>query len=163
MDIDNTGLTTNRDVPVYYDGAEYLYDPVNGINAAKTGYPVYQLTAFAQTSAGAKYKLRRDISTLPPFPGLPGALVLDGPTPSFGTPNSNNYVIDGTDQAVIPGPAVPAIAVISNSDVTSVKSQLARPDHYTGSGGSGTPAGTGRCTKCCVQHASGLFLGSGVG
>ena len=124
-------------------GQEYLYDPVNGINAAKTGYPVYQLTAFAQTSSGAKYKLRREISTLPPFPGLPGALVLDGPTPTFGTPNSNNYVIDGTDHAVPPGAAVPAIAVISNSDVTSVKSQLARPDHYTGSGGTGTPANTG--------------------
>ena len=33
--------------------------------------------------------------------------------------------------------------MINNSDVTSVKSQLARPDHYTGSGGSGTPANTG--------------------
>ena len=39
-DVDNTGLTTNQDVPVYYDGAEYLYSPPT-INATKTGYRVY--------------------------------------------------------------------------------------------------------------------------
>jgi len=141
-DVDNTGLTTNQDVPVYYDGAEYLYSPPT-INATKTGYRVYQVTAFATGTSGSGYKVRREISNLPPFPGLPGALTLNGPTPNFGTPNSNNYVIDGTDHAASPGAALPAIAVISNGDVTSVKSQLARPDHYTGSGGSGTPAGTG--------------------
>ena len=35
-DVNNGGLTTNQDVPVYYDQAEYLYDPGAGINASKT-------------------------------------------------------------------------------------------------------------------------------
>jgi len=61
LDVDNAGITTNRDVPVYYDGAEYLYDPGNGINAAKAGFPVYLVTSFARTTDGAITKLRREI------------------------------------------------------------------------------------------------------
>ena len=80
-DVDNTGLTTNPDVPVYYDGAEYLYSPPT-INATKTGFRVYQITAFAQATSGAGYKLRREISTAG-FPGQPGAIFFNGPTPTF--------------------------------------------------------------------------------
>lgn len=47
-DVDNTGLTTNQDVPVYYDGGQYLYSPPP-INATKTRFRVYQITAFAQS------------------------------------------------------------------------------------------------------------------
>ncbi|MCI0417740.1 MAG: pilus assembly PilX N-terminal domain-containing protein, partial [Acidobacteria bacterium] len=132
-DVDNTGLTTNQDVPVYYDGAEYLYSPPT-INPTKTGYKVYQITAFAQTSSGAAYKLRREISTAG-FPGMPGAVYLPGPAPIYGAPNSNNFVVDGNDQGG--GPAKPAIAVLNAVADAAVTGAIPgnRLDHYTGSGG----------------------------
>ena len=80
-DVNNGGLTTNQDVPIYYDHAEYLYDPGAGINASKTGYPVYQLTSFARTSDGTSSKVRREISSAG-FE-MPGAIFFDGPNPTF--------------------------------------------------------------------------------
>jgi len=132
-DVNNGGLTNNQDVPIYYDQAEYLYDPGAGINASKTGYPVYQLTSFARTSDGASYKVRREISSAG-FE-LPGAIFFDGPNPTFAdAPNSNDYWVNGNDQSG-GGYNMPAIGVISDAADTSISAGLPRPDHYVGSGG----------------------------
>jgi Tfp pilus assembly protein PilX len=133
-DVNNGGLTNNQDVPIYYDQAEYLYDPGAGINASKTGYPVYQLTSFARTSDGASYKVRREISSAG-FE-LPGAIFFDGPNPTFAdAPSSNDYWVNGNDQAG-GGYNMPAIGVISDAADTSISAGLPGPDHYIGSGGS---------------------------
>ena len=131
-DVDNTGLTTNPDVPVYYDGAEYLYSPPT-INATKTGFRVYQVTAFAQATSGAGYKLRREISTAG-FPGQPGAIFFNGPSPTFLAPNSNPYWVNGNDGGG--GTNKPAIAVTTDAADTAISAGLPRPTHYIGSGGS---------------------------
>jgi Tfp pilus assembly protein PilX len=130
-DVDNTGLTTNQDVPVYYDGAEYLYSPPT-INATKMGYCVYQITTFAQSSSGTGYKLRREISSAK-FPGMPGAIFFNGPNPTFDAPNSNPYWVIGNDGGG--GPDKPAIAVTTDEADTDISSGLPRPTHYIGSGG----------------------------
>lgn len=131
-DVDNTGLTTNQDVPVYFDGAEYLYSPPT-INAAKNGFPVYQITALAQTPSGVAYTLRREVCSV--GIGMPGALYLPGPSPNYIAPSSNNFVVDGNDQAG--GPAIPSIGVLNGAADASVTAAIpvGRQDHYTGSGG----------------------------
>ncbi|MBZ5564757.1 MAG: hypothetical protein LAP13_20340, partial [Acidobacteriia bacterium] len=50
QDVDNTGLSTNPDTPVYFDGSQYLFDPTNGINPYRMGFPVFQITAFSMKS-----------------------------------------------------------------------------------------------------------------
>jgi len=131
-DVDNTGLATNQDVPVYYDGAEYLYSPPT-INPTKTGFRVYQITAFA-SAAGSGYRLRREISSAG-FPGMPGAVYLPGPLPTYSAPSSNPFIIDGNDQAG--GPAKPAMGVLNAAADAAVTAAIPanRLDHYTGSGG----------------------------
>ncbi len=132
-DVNNGGITTNQDVPIYYDGAEYLYDPANGINASKTGFRVYQITSFGRTSDGASSKLRREISSSG-FPGMPGAVFFNGPAPVYDAPSSNPFRVEGADQSG--GPAKPAIAVINAAADTAVTGAIPgnRQDHYTGSG-----------------------------
>jgi Tfp pilus assembly protein PilX len=131
-DVNNGGLSSNQDVPVYYDGAQYLYDPVNGINAAKIGFPIYQLTSFARTPDGSSCILRREVSSAA-FPGMPGAIFFNGPSPTFAAPNSNPYWVIGNDAAG--GANKPAIAVTTDAADTSISAGLPRPTHYIGSGG----------------------------
>ena len=130
-DINNGGLANNQDVPVYYDGAQYLYDPINGINAARSASPD-SLTSFARTPDGSGCILRREISSAA-FPGMPGAISSMGRTPLLTHPNSNPYWVIGNDAAG--GPNRPAIGVITDAADTSISAGLPRPTHYIGSGG----------------------------
>jgi Tfp pilus assembly protein PilX len=133
QDVDNTGLTTNQDAPVYFDGAQYLYDPINGINSYKTGFPVFQITSFSMTPDGATYKIRREVSSAG-FPGLPGALFLNGPNPVFDAPSDLSYWVVGTDLGGS-GFDRPAIGVLSGAAVVTISAGLPDPTHYIGSGG----------------------------
>ncbi len=133
QDVDNTGLTTNQDVPVYFDGSQYLYDPINGINPFKTGFPVFQITAFSLTLDGASSRLRREVASAG-FPGLPGTLFLNGPNPVFNPSTSSNHWVVGTD---LGGSGVdrPAIGVLSDPAVVAIDMTLPDPTHYVGSSG----------------------------
>ena len=133
QDVDNAGLTTNQDTPVYFDGAQYLYDPVNGINPLKMGFPVFQLTSFSMTPEGAACKVRREIASAS-FPGLPGALFLNGPSPTFNGSTSPFYWVNGNDLAAS-GVNKPAIGVLSNVVVANLVPILPVPGNYVGSGG----------------------------
>ena len=170
QDIDNGGLSTNQDVPIYYDGSQYVYDPAHGINASRTGFPVYQLTSHAQSTDGATSILRREISNAG-FPGLPGALFFDGPTPVFNAPNSNPFWINGNDSAGS-GNNKAAIAVITDAADTAISSGLPRPTHYIGSGGTtpdvqnvaanlpasyNSPQGLEDVANQVAQHANGTY------
>jgi Tfp pilus assembly protein PilX len=132
QDVDNSGLTTNQDAPIYFDGAQYLYDPINGINSHKMGFPVFQVTSFSMTPDGATYKIRREVSSAG-FPGLPAALLLNGPNPVFNAPSGLSFWVAGTD---LGGSGVdrPAIGVLSGADAVPISAGLPDPTHYTGSG-----------------------------
>jgi hypothetical protein len=71
-----------------------------------------------------------------------GAVTEAGPTPTWGTPNSNGFKVSGTDANGAAGApadcdktqvaAKPAIGVLDNAGVTAVKNQLGVPQNYTG-------------------------------
>jgi hypothetical protein len=113
--------------------------------AANAGYntePVYLITSMAITPLGSRRVGQYEAAAFNLVPP-PGALQLDGPTPSFGTPHSANAAIDGTDQSGTP-PAVPtscttnlgtqpAIGTDNAADAASVGGQIFRPVNFTGS------------------------------
>lgn len=104
--------------------------------------PVYIITSLAITPQGSRRIGQYETAALSITPPASG-LVLDGPTPSFGTPHSANAGINGTDGSGTP-PAVsgcspntgaqPAIGTDNSGDATNVAGQIFRPDLFTGQG-----------------------------
>ena len=76
-----------------------------GTGATATAYvqggtyysPVYLLTALGVSPGGARSMVQMEAAPAIRALSLPGALTLDGPNPTFGAPNSNNFMINGTD------------------------------------------------------------------
>lgn len=99
------------------------------------GLPVYLLTSMAMTPDGARRITQEEIAAVL-LPPLPGALTLDGPAPTVGTPHSGPYTIEGHNAnscgQAPPGVSLPAIGATSNTDATNVGSALFRPGNYTG-------------------------------
>ena len=96
---------------------------------------VYLLTSLAATKTGARAMAQMEVGVRPPFSlNLGGALTLAGPGASFGSPNSNNFQIQGNDGC---GKAAtkPAIGVYDNQSQTNVINNLGKPSNYTGAGG----------------------------
>ena len=116
---------------------------------------VYLITAFAQTPTGARAMAQMEVGvnyqTYPLVLG--GALTLAGPSPSFTSPNSQPFHIDGVDHAGAsasepPGcksankyPSLPAIGVYDDPNnptsptaQNSVISDLGKPNNYVGKG-----------------------------
>ncbi|HEU5450859.1 MAG TPA: hypothetical protein VFU76_02685 [Terriglobales bacterium] len=59
--------------------------------------PVILLTALGQTRTGGRAMTQMEVAYRVKALTLPGALTLAGPTPSYGSPNSNNFYISGID------------------------------------------------------------------
>lgn len=59
--------------------------------------PVYLITSLGYSPAGARSMVQIEAAPAIRALSLPGALTLDGPQPSFGAPNSNNFQISGID------------------------------------------------------------------
>jgi hypothetical protein len=129
----------NNTIPLYYDGTRF--------NLTNTGAQVLEITALAALPGGTQRMVQYTIaSPLPLIASFPSALTLDGPSPAYGTPHSNNYRINGADRQGPSGagtcgsplqPTQPAIGVVTAADGGSsgtVAGQLFRPDHYTGTG-----------------------------
>jgi hypothetical protein len=142
-------------------GSGYLIEPTVTLSAPPSGTTatatatigrgtnygkVYVLTSLAETATGARSMAQMEVAS--PVLGFatPGALTLDGPNPIIGAmPNSNNFVITGADANSCSQTAEadrPAIAGYDdpNADppthsVDTIISELPRPDHYTGYGG----------------------------
>jgi len=106
---------------------------------------VYMLTSLAYTKngSGAQSMAQMEAAVRPPAEfKLPGALTLAGPSPTFGTPNSNNFKINGTDAdscGQTANPPLPAIGVDDNpanptspTAQSSVISALGKPNNYIG-------------------------------
>ena len=108
--------------------------------------PVYELTALAVTKSGSRRMIQYEVSQ-GTFPPIPGAIVFDGPTPSFNPPNSGAFAVDGTDVDQGPGtggcPAaanVPALGGYNAASATTLTNDVTnRPTSYT-SGATATPA-----------------------
>jgi len=107
--------------------------------------PVYMLTSLAYTrnGNGAQSMAQMEAGVRPPSQfRLAGALTLAGPSPTFGSPNSNNFKIIGTDANSCGQTAnapLPAIGVYDNpNNPTSptaqvdVISALGKPQNYIG-------------------------------
>jgi hypothetical protein len=103
---------------------------------------VFLITTMARSPAGARSMAQMEVVT--PVRGMAGlgALTLDGPGPTFNSPNSMNFVINGHDANTCGGSAIPAKPAIGAYDdpnnpttptgVTTITGDLARPDHYYG-------------------------------
>lgn len=106
---------------------------------------VYTMTSMAITKngQGAQAMAQMEAATVPPWQfKLGGALTLAGPSPSFSTPNSNNYQINGNDAnscGQTADPSLPAIGVYDDPNnptnptaQSSVISDLGKPQNYIG-------------------------------
>jgi Tfp pilus assembly protein PilX len=105
---------------------------------------VYLLTALAQTQSGARAMAQMEVGvTYQQYSiSLGGALTMAGPSPTFGTPNAQNFVMNGNDAnscGQTAYPAKPAIGVFDDPNnptsptaVASVLNALGKPNNYIG-------------------------------
>jgi len=104
--------------------------------------PVYELTALAVTNSGSRRMTQYEV-TSDRFPPPPGAMVFDGPNPTFGAPNSNALQVNGNDANLGPNNGAgcgspsnqPALGGFDNPAVTTLTSSVYRPNLFTGTGG----------------------------
>lgn len=104
--------------------------------------PLYIVTSMAVTPSGSRRVGQYELGAFNIAPPA-GGLVLDGPSPVFNTPHSNNASINGNDGSGSP-PALagcsttsasePAIATDNTADATLVGGEIFRPVNFTGSG-----------------------------
>jgi len=140
-------------------GSKYLNPPVvtisggggptvttTGILGGTTYYgQIVQVTAYAETPTltnrqGSRAMMQEELTTNLRYPfqfSIGGAITIPGPNPNFGTPNSNNFYVKGTDANSCGGVAVakPSIDVYDPTSTTATDdmiAQLSRPDHYPG-------------------------------
>jgi hypothetical protein len=150
-----TGVTlTNAGAGYTSDPTVTFSPPGSGTTATATAVigrgtnygKVWVLTSLAQTASGARTMSQMEVASPVLGFGVAAALTLDGPNPIIGSmPNSNNFVIEGSDLnscGETADPVHPAIAGYDdpNADpatnsVDTIISSLPRPDHYTGYGG----------------------------
>jgi len=141
----NNALTSYSTNGVSTSGAQTCW---NGTNEETTScappdfLPVYTMTALAVTPTGSRRMVQAEIAEDRLNFNASAALTLDGTGDTASMPSSNNFGISGTDVggcgATTTNPAVPAIGVGSNADVTTVAGAIPnnRKNNYTGSGGS---------------------------
>jgi len=126
---------------VCWNGTNEIATAAASCVAANTNYlPVYELTALAVTPSGSRRMTQYEVERTA-FPPMPGAMIFDGPNPTYGAPNSNAFNVSGTDADQGPnggagcGAATnePAVGAYNNGSVTSLDGQLNRPGSYTSS------------------------------
>ena len=121
-------------------------------NAGLYVEPLYIVTSMAVTPLGSRRVGQYELGAFNIAPPA-GGLVLDGPSPVFNTPHSNNASINGLDGSynssnasqapalagcTIPNPATdePAIGTDNSTDATNVSNEIWRPNNFTGAGSS---------------------------
>jgi hypothetical protein len=70
---------------------------ISSISAGTWYSPIYLLTSLGVSPNGARSMVQMEAAPSIRSISLPGALTLAGPQPDFGAPNSNNFMINGTD------------------------------------------------------------------
>jgi hypothetical protein len=146
----DTGATRITSVDGALNANRVCFNGTNEHTTAATSCPdkpVYELTALAVTPSGSRRMIQYEISQNT-FPPIPGAIVLDGPTPAFSAPSSNAFTVDGTDANKGPKNGVgcgtaanqPALGGFDNNSVNALTTDVnKRPASYT-SGATATPA-----------------------
>jgi len=144
----NTGTTrvtsvdgTTNGNRVCFTGTNEIATALGSCSAAGNTYlPVYELTALAVTPSGSRRMMQYEVSrtSLPP---MPGAMILDGPSPDYSTnPNSNAFNVTGTDTHTGPNAGAgcptaanePALGGFNAASAASLGTQVNRPGSYTG-------------------------------
>jgi Tfp pilus assembly protein PilX len=132
---------------VCFNGSNEVVTTAASCSAANVTYkPVYELTALAVTASGSRRMIQYEISQTA-FPTLPGAMIFDGPSPTYNAPNSNAFGVSGNDANLgmlgngtgcpaSPGAAQPAVGGFDNTSVTTLTGAIPKPAKYTGAGGS---------------------------
>jgi hypothetical protein len=158
LDITNTvtGVTVNPHGQNYTTPPTVIFsDPPAGgkratgvatLGSANNNYygRIYLITAMAQTKSGARAMAQMEVAvTYDKYSfSLGGALTLAGPSPVFGTPNSQNFKIDGTDAnscgetKYAPRPSIGVYDDPNNpttpTSVQTVLNALGKPNNYIG-------------------------------
>jgi Tfp pilus assembly protein PilX len=140
----NNALTAYSTNGVSTSGSQVCW---NGTNEETTScsapnLPVYTLTALAVTPSGSRRMVQAEIAEDRLNFSPASALTMDGTGDTYSAPSSNNFGVNGIDStgcgAMTTGPAIPAIGVTDNADVTALTGDIpnGRTKNYTGSGGS---------------------------
>ncbi len=139
------GQTNNK--RVCFTGTNEIATAAASCAAAGTNYlPVYELTALAVTSSGSRRMTQYEVSRTA-FPPMPGAMIFDGPNPTYGTPSSAAFGVSGADTAQGPNAGVgcgaaanqPALGAYDNASATTLGSALTGPPNRSSSYTSNTP------------------------
>jgi len=161
-DVNGDTLLDNA-APLYYDPSHVnalgqtkpslIIPPMIGANPnpPSTAKQVYELTAFAVLPNGSQKFVQYVVTPVNYNLNFPSAFTLAGQVGNFNGANSNPYHVNGQDGSgsapAVPGcvnnaPTVAAIGVSAGLDAAGtatnqnqVISNLPRPDHYTGTGG----------------------------
>ncbi len=141
----NNALTSYSTNGSSSSGAQTCWNGTNEetTNCAPPDYlPVYTLTALAVTPSGSRRMVQAEIAEDRLSFTAVAPLTLDGTGDVLSAPNSNNFAVNGNDTAgcgaTTTGPALPAVGVTDNPDITTVTGDIPnnRKNNYTGSGGS---------------------------
>jgi len=148
----STGSDTTAGYRVCWNGtnevaiSNIIYTSCGAANSAYK--PVYEVTALAVTSSGSRRMTQYEVSQTA-FPPLPGAMIFDGPTPTYGAPNSAVFGVSGIDAnkgmlgngsgcPATPGSSQPALGGFDGTSVGTLSTAIPSKNYgqYAGSGGS---------------------------
>jgi hypothetical protein len=132
------GVTTDNNELVCFNGTNEVTTTQS--TCALAGFKqVYVFTTLAVTPSGSRRMLQMEAAPTI-FPTIPGAMVFDGSSPTYGAPNSNAFNVIGTDVPQGPTGAVcpaavnePAVGGFDAASVTALTTDLgSRSGNYTG-------------------------------
>jgi len=125
----NPGYLSGLDdtIPIVWDGLKNMQ-----LEGQGPGSPVLVFTALAILPNGGS-RIVQEVGTWGNLPFLPGALVLNGPSPVFIPGSAAKFKISGVDTGT-KGMSRPAIGVIRDEDVAPLQAAAEPPENYPGSG-----------------------------
>jgi hypothetical protein len=131
---------------VYITGAGGPNLTTAGVLGGTTYYgQIVQVTSYAETPTlsarqGSRAMMQEELATAKRNPfqlTIGGAITLPGPNANFGTPNSNNFYVKGTDanscgEVAVAKPSIDVYDPGNSGAVDDMIGQLSRTDHYPG-------------------------------
>jgi hypothetical protein len=145
----DTGIIRVTSVDGTTNGNRVCWNGSNEHATAAASCPdktVFELTALAVTRSGSRRMIQYEVSQNT-LPSLPGAMIFDGPGPTYGAPNSNAFNVNGNDAHSGPSGAgcsspasnKAALGAFDSSSVSTLANDSTvqkRAGSYTGSSGS---------------------------
>jgi len=139
------GSTSDNNQLVCWNNSTEVALPTTYGTCNADGYvPVYALTSLGVTSSGSRRMVQAEAAYS--FPTFPGAMIFDGPNPTYGAPSSAAFGVSGVDQGTGPtyagAPACPstynqaalgAYNTVSQATLTATITSNGTSSQYTGS------------------------------